>query len=174
MSGKRIPGSSLRRAGVVAAAVAVGLPAVTYTSVEATSVPNFCSSCHEIKPAVLSWKRSAHATTKDGKRAACRDCHVPSWSHPLDAVWLKMRHGIRDTYSHLAIEREPDFYFRAKEQALANMDDAVCLRCHEQILDSKDVIEDAEGPVRGLHSSAEAKKLSCMVCHKNTGHGPFE
>jgi len=54
----------------------------TYSAVEITSTPSFCGTCHEIKPAIESWKASDHSM-KDGKiRATCQDCHIGSWKNP--------------------------------------------------------------------------------------------
>lgn len=150
------------------------LPAVTYSSVELTSGPGFCSSCHEIGPAVASWQRSPHAPHKGQPRADCRDCHVPHWGNPLAVVWVKVRHGFKDLYHHWAGDREPGFYFRTKQVALADVDDETCLSCHEEIRGAKDLIKSAHGEVRGLHASAEARKVPCTMCHKNTGHGAYE
>ena len=150
------------------------LPFFAYSSVELTSGPAFCSSCHEIGPAVESWRRSQHATIKGKERADCRDCHVPHWGNPLAVIWVKVRHGFKDLYHHWASDREQGFYFRAKQTALADVDDETCLVCHEEIRGAKDVIKTSEGVFRGLHASEEARKVPCTMCHKNTGHGPYQ
>ncbi len=167
-----------RRAKILTLSGAVALPIFTFGSVELTSGPGFCNSCHEIKPAVASWRTSQHAP-KDGKhRADCRDCHVPSWQNPVAVVWIKLKHGAKDVYHHFASAKAreaPDFYFRLKGITLEDVDDRTCLKCHEEIRGAKDVIKTEDGEVvRGLHQSQEARKVRCTVCHKNTGHGPFD
>jgi cytochrome c-type protein NapC/trimethylamine-N-oxide reductase cytochrome c-type subunit TorC len=166
--------------GVVAlGALLLGLPLLTYGGVEATSTAALCQSCHEIEPAVASFERSPHA--KDPKtgqnRATCRDCHVPSWDNPLAAVWGKLSHGARDLYVHLATPEAaaaPDFYFALKGRLLMNASDEACLDCHAEIRGAKDTIDTADGKLVGLHASPEARRVACIVCHKNTGHDLYD
>lgn len=167
-----------RRSRVLLGGFVVFVPVFTYVSVEATSVPGFCNSCHVIKPAYESWKRSPHRTVKGKERADCRDCHVPSWKEPWSVVGVKLYHGVKDTYNNLAGNARPDdptYYFELKHDALQTVDNEICLNCHEDILTpEKDVIKTEEGEVRGLHRSEEAAKLACTVCHKNTGHDLYQ
>lgn len=154
-----------------------GVPLLAFGSVELTSTPAFCRSCHEIEPVYLGWSRSPHAPVKGKERADCRDCHLPSWTNPLAVVWAKLTHGFKDAYHHYASEetrRAKDFYFRLKQSASREVSSDTCLGCHEEVLDpSKDVIESEDGTVRGLHTAKEIRKLACTMCHKNTGHGPY-
>ncbi len=160
---------------LVAALLLVGL---SYPAVELTSGPGFCRSCHEISLAHESWTRSAHANdAKTGKaRATCRDCHVPSWKQPWAVVAVKLKHGFGDLYHHLAgheRHQDPEFYFGLKQKTLADVSDAKCLDCHQDIY-RKDVRTTEEsGEVRGLHSNEETRKVRCVVCHKNTGHDVY-
>jgi nitrate/TMAO reductase-like tetraheme cytochrome c subunit len=167
-----------RRARVMLLSTAIGVPGLSVAAVELTSGPGFCNSCHEIGPAVSSWRGSAHAPRDGKQRADCRDCHVPSWRNPAAVVWVKLKHGLKDLYHHFASaesRKQPDFLFRIKAQAHEDVDDRACLRCHDEIRGAKDVIKDEGGEVvRGLHASDEARKVRCAVCHKNTGHGPFD
>ena len=43
----------------------------------ATSTPEFCASCHEIRPAVQAWRVSSHVNNPKGLQATCMDCHLP-------------------------------------------------------------------------------------------------
>ena len=163
-----------RRRTIVLASLVGGAPFLTYGSVELTSTPAFCRSCHEIAPAHQSWAAAEHAPKQGKKRAGCRDCHVPCWHHPLDAIGVKLRHGLKDLTGHFGVDerrRVPDFYYALKHRARRDVDDRVCLDCHADIRTAaKDVIRAADGEVRGLHRSEEARKVRCLVCHKYTGH----
>ena len=54
------------------------------------------------------------------------------------------------------------------------MPDDRCTACHKEIFDrEKDIIESETGIVKGLHTEEDVKKLSCLMCHKHTGHLPF-
>jgi len=155
-------------------AVLIGLPLFTWGGVEATSVPAFCNVCHEIGPVVASWQKSEHAPRDGKQRADCRDCHIPSWSHPFDTVFVKLRHGVVDTYVKSTSEPDAEFYYRLKYKTLATTTNEDCLSCHQQVLTPEDVIKTDEGEIRGLHISDEVKKLPCVMCHRGTGHNPYE
>lgn len=149
-------------------------PLLAYAGVELTSSPSFCATCHEIAPAVESWKRSQHAPVGGEHKADCRDCHVPRWGNPVALLWDKLSRGVKDLYHHWASERRETFYFRAKQHALDRMNDDTCLSCHEDIRGTKDVIKTARGVFRGLHAAPETRKVSCTMCHKNTGHDAYD
>ena len=150
----------------------------TYGSVELTSTPGFCRTCHEIQAPHDSWLRSPHGKVKGKILATCRDCHVPSWKRPWAVIWFKLTHGLGDGYHHFAgneRHEDPEFYFGLKQKAMPDVPNATCLSCHQDILRDKDVIRTAEwGEIRGLHRSEEASKLSCTMCHKNTGHDIYD
>ncbi|MEQ8189031.1 MAG: NapC/NirT family cytochrome c [Candidatus Eremiobacterota bacterium] len=148
-----------------------------YPAVEMTSTPSFCSTCHEIKPAVESWKVSDHGIVDGKARATCRDCHIPSWKNPASVIINKSTHGIKDTYHHFFSKEDigkEDFYFAIKHRAIKSMPDERCISCHKDIYDrEKDIIESETGIIKGLHTEKEVKKLSCLICHKHSGHLPF-
>jgi len=148
-----------------------------YPAVEITSTPSFCNSCHEIKPAVESWKVSDHGIVDGKARATCRDCHIPSWKNPVSVIINKSTHGIKDTYHHFFSKEEfgkEDFYFAIKHRAIKSMPDERCIACHKEIFDrEKDIIQSGTEVIKGLHTEKEVKKLSCLICHKHSGHLPF-
>ncbi len=176
--GKHLSRLKTRKGQVVLGAVVIILPLFSYISVEATSVPGLCRSCHEIEAAVQSWERSPHRTVDGKERADCRDCHVPGWKRPWAVIRVKLYHGVRDTYSHLtgkARPEDPKFYFELKHDALKDVGDDVCLSCHEKVRHKEqDVIKTEEGEVRGLHTSEAAAGVACITCHKNTGHDIYQ
>jgi len=151
---------------------------LTYPFVEITSTPSFCGNCHEIKPAVESWKVSDHGIVDGKMRAACRDCHIPSWKNPAEVIINKGTHGLKDTYHHFFSKNDrnkKDFYFAMKHRAIKSMPDSRCTVCHKEVLDGKkDIIKSEAGPVKGLHMTGEVKKVACLMCHRHTGHLPYE
>ncbi|MFH1723034.1 MAG: NapC/NirT family cytochrome c [Elusimicrobiota bacterium] len=174
--------SPFSRAMVSLGIVAAVFPLAAYTSVELTSTPWFCGSCHEMEPVKEGWMASEHYPRPDrpkGRRgASCRDCHLPGWHHPASVLAQKIRHGLKDGYRHFLPARDheaKDFYFALKQVYLSQTTDAMCLRCHATVRDpAEDVIETGLGEIRGLHSSKEATVLRCVTCHKNMGHGIYE
>ncbi|HDQ25246.1 MAG TPA: hypothetical protein ENN43_00670, partial [bacterium] len=92
--------------------------AAIYASVELTSTPEFCSSCHIMEQAHASWTESVHYNVPEGeKRAACRDCHLPPWNRPVELLWSKAYHGIKDVAKNFLEKEEmkyPGYYFNMK------------------------------------------------------------
>jgi nitrate/TMAO reductase-like tetraheme cytochrome c subunit len=155
----------------------ISLAVFTYSAVEITSTPSFCSNCHEIKPSVESWKVSVHGIVDGKRRATCRDCHIPSWKNPAWVIINKAMHGLKDTYHHFFLKEEmgkEDFYFAMKYKAINSMPDDNCTVCHSKVLNhQEDIIKSEVGSVTGLHTTEDVKKLSCLMCHKHTGHLPY-
>src|ERR1043166_2940426 len=60
-------GHALWHAGIIVVCVL----AILFASVEVTSQPRFCASCHIMKPYYQSWQHSAHS------KFACVECHIP-------------------------------------------------------------------------------------------------
>lgn len=58
---------------------------MTYYTMVRTSTPEFCASCHEIKPAVVAWRSSTHTNNASGVVVDCMDCHLPAPGRP---VWI--------------------------------------------------------------------------------------
>lgn len=164
---------------VILFAVLLLLVGISYVGVEATSTPEFCGLCHEMEPVIVSWKNSEHYTFDGEIRATCRDCHIPPWNDPVATLSVKITHGCRDLYLHFGAKetmaREPDYYFRLKENALPSMTDAMCLHCHADVRDpEKDRVTIDGKVIQGLHLQPEALKVSCIICHKHIGHGYYD
>ena len=63
---------------LVGAGILIAFPlfSMTYYTMVRTSTPEFCASCHEIKPAVRAWQASTHTNNAPGVVADCMDCHL--------------------------------------------------------------------------------------------------
>jgi len=150
-------------------ALIIGGIIASVAAVELTSTPEFCSSCHEMKPAYDSWKNSKHYNVPAGKkRADCRDCHVPPWDMPLAVFYSKTYHGIKDVYRHFAEKHElmdPGYHEKMKIHAPKGMYKESCLACHRDIYK-----KEYEGVVN-VH--AHAKKANCASCHTGLVHYPY-
>jgi nitrate/TMAO reductase-like tetraheme cytochrome c subunit len=55
--------------------LAFPLFSMAYYTMIRTPTPEFCASCHEIKPAVVAWRSSTHVNNPQGVVADCMDCH---------------------------------------------------------------------------------------------------
>jgi len=141
----------------------------TYWSVEATSTPQFCIQCHEIKPAYNTWKKSTHYKVAKGKKIAmCRDCHLPSWRNPPRLFWAKAYHGTKDIYYHFSDKDQLDYkyyLYEMKVNARKDIPNANCLPCHKDIYKTKDPL------LKAVHYDIRKNKnLRCVDCHKNLVH----
>ncbi len=105
---------------------------ITYYTMVRTSTPQFCASCHEIKPAVTAWRASTHVNNANGFVADCMDCHLPAPHKTFDFFFAKTLHGAKDVIMHFVM----DEYDRAKnrEAAYASFDNAQCQKCHRNLL----------------------------------------
>jgi len=161
-------------------AAAVSIPAVSWVSVETTSTPGFCASCHEMESVERAWRASEHFPKDGHEGAECRDCHIPSWTRPHEVIAVKMRDGAKDVWFHLFPRRDlsdPASYYALKASVRDTMTDAPCVSCHEKVLSPDTDLIEVEGHgdepvriVRGLHSSDEARRQRCVGCHKHMGH----
>ncbi|HRU40223.1 MAG TPA: NapC/NirT family cytochrome c, partial [Candidatus Goldiibacteriota bacterium] len=160
-------------AAVALVLVVTGIAAV-YLSVELTSAPAFCSSCHEMKHAYRTWTESPHYNVdiaKGKKRATCRDCHLPPWSKPFELLWSKAYHGAKDVTRHFTDKEEmkhAGYYFNMKAHAGKTLSNASCLKCHSDIY--KKEYEGYENIHAGLKGNANMK---CYACHEDIAHKTY-
>jgi nitrate/TMAO reductase-like tetraheme cytochrome c subunit len=156
------PGDFLRRKGAVPATIltlglVAGLAVVgTWTSVEISSKPQFCGSCHVMSPYYESWKESSH------RNVACVECHI---APGVTAEFRKKFEALSMVASY--------FTGTYGTNPWAEIDDAACLRCHERrLLAGKelfgDVLFDHSSHLSGMR---RGKKLRCTSCHSQIVQG---
>ncbi|MHC5051546.1 MAG: NapC/NirT family cytochrome c [Planctomycetota bacterium] len=156
----RLPG--LRRTAIflailLALTVSVG-GGGTYIAMEVTMRPQFCNSCHNMKPYYTSWENSSH------NHVACVDCHY-------EPGLLETFEGKFKALSQLAK------YVTATEgtKPWAEVSDYSCMRsgCHsERLLEG----EIQYGRIRFDHRHhlvglERGKKLRCTSCHSQIVQG---
>lgn len=139
--------------------------AFTYRIMALTSTPSFCGSCHEIAPAVESWRTSSHAFNNFGVKATCMDCHLPPPERTLNFFFLKSKHGLKDVWAHFfhgEYNRE-----EMQEKVHASMDNATCLNCHGNLL----YIQSKRGAMKAHRDALYSKpQRRCMECHAPLVH----
>ena len=151
--------SKWARRAVVALAVAVPSAVVfLFLSVEVTSQPRFCGSCHFMNPYYQSWKTSTH------QNVACVECHIPPG----------IASEVRKKYEALAMVAR---YFTGtySTNPWAEVDDQSCLRsgCHtKRVLLGKEVYQgilfDHQPHLSELR---RGKRLRCTSCHSQIVQG---
>lgn len=135
--------------------IAFGLLVVLF-SVQASSTPKFCGSCHVMKPYYESWKASGHSSV------ACVECHIPPG----------VTAEFRKKYEALAMVAR---YFTGtySTNPWAEVDDAACLRCHERrLIQGKETFHNALFDHRPhLTEVRRGMKLRCTSCHSQIVQG---
>ncbi|HZI93528.1 MAG TPA: cytochrome c3 family protein [Patescibacteria group bacterium] len=135
--------------------LALGIVA-TGTAVEVTSRPDFCGSCHIMKPYFESWTKSTH------HNVACVECHIPPG----------FKNEFRKKYEALSMVAS---YFTGTygTNPWTEIDDAACLVCHERrLLSGKelfgDILFDHSAHLAGMR---RGKSLRCTSCHSQIVQG---
>ena len=126
------------------------------TAVEVSSKPEFCGSCHVMRPYYESWEGSSH------RNVDCVDCHIPPG----------VTAEIRKKFEALSMVAS---YFTGTygTNPWAEIDDAACLRCHERRLLAGaelfgDVLFDHAAHLAGMR---RGKTLRCTSCHSQIVQG---
>lgn len=123
-----------------------------------TSQPNFCASCHQIEPSVVSWSVGPH------KDVTCLKCHAD----PGTVGYVKRKiGGLKEVYLHVT-NQIPDKI----ETKIINP--ATCLSCHtgsSEFPKAKNLLMvSGERAPNFQHTEILQNKTSCVICHQNVGH----
>lgn len=119
---------------LIAIGIVIAFPifSISYYTMVRTSTPEFCATCHEIKPAVRAWQASTHTNNAAGIVVDCMDCHLPAPQDTFDFFFAKTYHGIKDVAIHFFVgeyDRE-----KARKLAYASFDNDQCQKCHRNLL----------------------------------------
>lgn len=148
-----------RRIGLVLGATII-VTAVALTGfVEVTSQPDFCKSCHVMKPYYEAWETSSH------NQISCTECHIqPGLKGTVHAKFMALS---------MVANYFTGVYKRSKPWA--EIEDAACLRdgCHETRLlagtvDFKGVKFDHRPH---LEQPRRDRQLRCTSCHAQIVQG---
>lgn len=140
---------------------------ITYYTMVRTSTPQFCASCHEIRPAVNEWKTSTHANNGQGFVADCMDCHLPAPHDMFDFFYQKTTHGLKDVISHF-VKGDYD-RIEARVSAYASFKNDQCMKCHRNIL----YIPNKRGAMlahRDVLYARPGYEKKCVGCHRDLVH----
>ena len=151
--------------------ISVPLFSIAYYTMVRTSTPQFCASCHEIRPAVREWRTSTHVNNAQGFVADCMDCHLPAPHDTLNFFYQKTMHGLKDVFAHFF---HGDYDRKsARASAYASFKNAQCMKCHRNILH----IPDKRGAMlahRDVLFPRKGYEKRCVDCHKDLVHNPSE
>ena len=147
--------------------IAFPLFSISYYTMVRTSTPDFCASCHEIKPAVVAWRSSTHVNNASGVVVDCMDCHLPAPQETFDFFFAKSYHGIKDVVIHYLggdYDRE-----KARNNAYAAFDNRECQKCHRNLLN----MPYKRGAMLAHRSVLYARpgyEKKCIDCHYDLVH----
>jgi len=147
--------------------IAFPLFSISYYTMVRTSTPEFCASCHEIKPAVRAWRESTHVNNAAGVVVDCMDCHLPAPQDTFDFFFAKTYHGLKDVAIHFFVgryERE-----KARKAAYAAFENTECQKCHRNLLN----MPNSRGAMlahRSVVYAREGYEKKCVDCHYDLVH----
>lgn len=114
---------------------------------EKIAKPEFCATCHNMKPQYAAFQRSAH-----GDLSSCNDCHLPNDSAVKHYFWDAV-FGIKDLvlFNLGAYPQQPN---TIEATAISRrMIDANCRRCHAKLV-----------------GHVDTAGRSCWECHRSITH----
>lgn len=133
--------------GLVVIAIIVSLTVVKFTS-----SPEFCISCHEMKPEYYTWKLTTH------KVFTCNECHVGPGL--VNTVVHKIS-ALREVYLHFTGTYDSPIV------AKHPIPNSTCKSCHSP--DKRPF--SASGDLIIPHDKHEARGILCVDCHSGVAHG---
>lgn len=153
---------------IVLAAIFAGAAALGGAAVPLTNHPQFCASCHNIRPSYDSWVKSSH------KEVECVTCHVRPGVEGF--IHDKAYAGLKDVAIYVfGTPIDP-------HNLQATVSSEVCIGCHRAILRVSEVAaRDLPPPVKDVglvmghrkHMEAFAKRgqgEGCTTCHARVVH----
>lgn len=134
--------------------------------VENTGKPEFCASCHEMKPMYETWLKGPHGplgNKRGAVRAVCVDCHLPH-DNVVSYLIAKGTSGMRDFIAHAfkgGYMDNPSHWLEKLNEPEKYTYIESCKHCHTVL------------PKNKSHLAMEKGKVSdnCLNCHWYVGHG---
>lgn len=160
---------------IVGAIIGLGISYFAAVMVDVTGTPQFCASCHEMKPMVESFEFSVHGGNNPHGFAAhhCTDCHLDH-SSLISYLITKGISGTRDALAHVGLIKRVDFKENFWEMKHYVYDNA-CLHCHKGIeeLENKDHVVGLDENIQEIHKKyywepkERGEEVSCTKCHND-------
>lgn len=151
------PTTKMKKAIIITALAIVLLGILALAGMHYTSQPNFCASCHQIKPQVVSWSVGPH------KDVTCLKCHAD----PGTFGYVKRKiGGLNEVYLQVT-NQIPD-------KIVARFNPATCIACHtgsSQFPKAKNLLlTSGELAPKFPHTEMLLNNTSCLTCHRSVGH----
>ena len=137
---------------------------------EFTSSNEFCTTCHSMTYADVSYQQSVHYNSASGVRATCGDCHVSeglimaTYDHAVGTKDLiKQLFGPKYDDPVVNLLHLPEAAFAARDW-FRRRDSATCKRCH-----TIEAIQGTRANTAAIHQE-ETEDKTCVDCHYNLVH----
>jgi nitrate/TMAO reductase-like tetraheme cytochrome c subunit len=137
---------------------------------EFTSSNEFCTTCHSMTYADVSYQQSVHYNSASGVRATCGDCHVSeglimaTYDHAVGTKDLiKQLFGPKYDDPVVNLLHLPEAAFAARDW-FRRRDSATCKRCH-----TIEAIQGTRANTAAIHQE-ETEGKTCVDCHYNLVH----
>ncbi len=152
--------------GIIGFVVAGVAALISAQMIENTSTPQFCSSCHEMKPMYEAWLKGPHGPlgNKGGAvRATCVDCHLPH-DNVVTYLIAKASTGAEDILGHVfsgGYANNPKYWLDKLNESGSYVYIENCKHCHQVLPDNQS------------HRKIKTGMISdnCLRCHWYVGHG---
>ncbi|OGF58723.1 MAG: hypothetical protein A2Y62_13145 [Candidatus Fischerbacteria bacterium RBG_13_37_8] len=135
--------------------IAFGFLFIVFT-MQMTSTPRFCGTCHIMEPYYRSWQTSSH------RAVACVECHIPpgitsEFQKKYEALSMLVKY-VTATYG---------------TNPWTEIEDESCLKCHERrLLVGTELFQNVLFDHRvHLTEMKRGKKLRCTSCHSQIVQG---
>jgi len=162
---------------IAGAIIGLGISYVAAVLVDVTGKPNFCASCHTMKPMVESFHESVHGGNNAHGFAVhhCTDCHLPKNSL-IGYLFAKGVSGTRDALAQFGLIHMVDFkenFWEMKHYVY----DSACLECHHMVKEPEKAIGMSEESRYAHKEYWKAKNagedISCINCHNDYSMANF-
>jgi nitrate/TMAO reductase-like tetraheme cytochrome c subunit len=146
----------------------------TQVMVAVTGTDKFCgTACHSMQWVAKEHKESVHVSNRTGVRAGCHDCHIPHQYPQL--LWYKAKAGTKDIIGEMRGVISTEEKFNKERLHMAQLvwaeykanNSANCRHCHEF---TPQLLAKQKDFVRPMHQQVLDGKMTCIDCHKGTGH----
>ncbi len=152
--------------GIVGIVIAGVGALISAQMIENTAEPEFCGSCHEMKPMFEAWETGPHGPLGNKRgaiRAGCADCHLPHTS-VLAYLINKAKFGTNDAIAHYfkgGYADDLEHWIEKRKEREHYVFVSNCERCHVHLPDNVMHEKLKSGEIKG----------DCLTCHWYVGHG---
>lgn len=138
---------------IIIAALGIFIGIISSTAFGLSNSPDFCMSCHEMKPEYYTWKATSH------NRISCTECHIKPGLGNLVVYKIS---SLKELFLHAMKAYDNPIRMDDEEQ----VPNAVCQKCH-----SPRRLFTTLGDLIIPHDKHLKEGVRCVSCHAGVAHG---